>query len=98
MRSAHFSAIAITVMLGLTDGILGLAEASTKRNRDTPLTRSSGSNTAVGSVTVVPPQWADRLAHYFIDVRLHLADGVGHFTPLECPNQFAELILVQQPT
>ena len=45
-----------------------------------------------------PRQWADRLEHYFIDVRLHLADDVGHFTPLECPDQFAELILVQQPT
>ena len=45
-----------------------------------------------------PPEWADRLEHYFTDVRLHLADGAGHFTPLECPEQFAELILVQQPT
>jgi pimeloyl-ACP methyl ester carboxylesterase len=45
-----------------------------------------------------PPEWANRLDDYFTDVRLHMADGVGHFTPLECPDQFAELILVQQPT
>ena len=44
-----------------------------------------------------PPDWADRLNDYFTEVRLHVADG-GHFTPLECPDQFAELILVQQPT
>jgi pimeloyl-ACP methyl ester carboxylesterase len=42
-----------------------------------------------------PRLWADRLEHYFSDVRLHLADGVGHFTPLECPDQFAELILIR---
>ncbi|HKP43311.1 alpha/beta hydrolase [Mycobacterium sp.] len=45
-----------------------------------------------------PTAWSDRLAHYFTDVRLHMADDAGHFTPLECPEQFAELILVQQPT
>jgi pimeloyl-ACP methyl ester carboxylesterase len=45
-----------------------------------------------------PPQWADQLEHYFTDVRVHFADGAGHFTPLECSDQFAELILVQQPT
>ena len=33
MRSAHFSAIVITVMLGLTDGSFGIADASTTRNR-----------------------------------------------------------------
>jgi pimeloyl-ACP methyl ester carboxylesterase len=45
-----------------------------------------------------PRAWADRLEHYFTDVRLHVADDAGHFTPLESPEQFAELILVQQPT
>ena len=40
-----------------------------------------------------PPQWADRLEHYFTDVLLHMADGTGHFTPLECPEQFARLVL-----
>ena len=32
-----------------------------------------------------PREWADRLEHYFVDVRLHFVDGVGHFTPLELP-------------
>jgi pimeloyl-ACP methyl ester carboxylesterase len=45
-----------------------------------------------------PPEWADRLDDYFTDVRLHFAQGAGHFTPLEAPEEFAELILVQQPT
>jgi pimeloyl-ACP methyl ester carboxylesterase len=45
-----------------------------------------------------PAEWADRVQDYFDDVRLHVAHGAGHFTPLECPEQFAELILVQQPT
>jgi len=27
-----------------------------------------------------------------------VADEAGHFTPLESPEQFAELILVQKPT
>lgn len=39
-----------------------------------------------------PTAWADRLDDYFVDVQLHTADGVGHFTPLECPEKFAELI------
>jgi pimeloyl-ACP methyl ester carboxylesterase len=39
-----------------------------------------------------PREWADRLEDYFVDARLHLVDGVGHFTPLECPEEFAGLI------
>jgi pimeloyl-ACP methyl ester carboxylesterase len=39
-----------------------------------------------------PTAWADRLDDYFVDVRFHTADGAGHFTPLECPENFAELI------
>jgi len=45
-----------------------------------------------------PRQWADRLEHYFIDVQLHLAIDAGHFTPLECPEQFAELVLIRART
>lgn len=40
-----------------------------------------------------PVEWADRLGHYFEDVRLQIADEAGHFTPLECPQRFARLIL-----
>jgi hypothetical protein len=36
-------------MLGFTAGSFGIAEASTTRNRVTPLTRSCGSSTAIGS-------------------------------------------------
>lgn len=39
-----------------------------------------------------PREWSDRLAEFFADVSLHLVDGVGHFSPLECPEQFADLI------
>ena len=49
ISSAHFSAMAITVMLGFTEGSFGIAEASTTRSRCTPLTRSCGSSTAAGS-------------------------------------------------
>ena len=51
MSSAHFSAIVITVMLGLTAGSFGIADASTTRSPSTPLTRSCGSSTAIGSST-----------------------------------------------
>ena len=40
-----------------------------------------------------PREWADRLDDYFLDVRLHPIDGAGHFTPLECAQDFATLIL-----
>jgi pimeloyl-ACP methyl ester carboxylesterase len=40
-----------------------------------------------------PTEWSDRLADYFLDVRLHFAHNAGHFTPLECPELLAELIL-----
>jgi pimeloyl-ACP methyl ester carboxylesterase len=36
-----------------------------------------------------PRAWADRLDDFFTDVRLDRVDGVGHFTPLECPREFA---------
>lgn len=42
-----------------------------------------------------PPEWSDRLEHYFTDVQLYSAFDCGHFTPLECPEQFAELILIR---
>ncbi len=46
-----------------------------------------------GHDPLFPLQWADRLGHYFTDVRLHIADGAGHFTPLESPEHFAQLVL-----
>jgi pimeloyl-ACP methyl ester carboxylesterase len=39
-----------------------------------------------------PREWSDRLDEFFTDVRVTTVDGVGHFTPLECPDEFAELI------
>ncbi|MET0710999.1 MAG: alpha/beta hydrolase [Jiangellaceae bacterium] len=38
---------------------------------------------------VFPRAWSDRLDDFFADVRLQYVDGVGHFTPLECPRDFA---------
>jgi pimeloyl-ACP methyl ester carboxylesterase len=42
-----------------------------------------------------PREWSDRLDSYFSDVELHFAFEAGHFTPLECPDQFAELVLIR---
>ena len=42
-----------------------------------------------------PHEWSDRLEYYFTDVALHSAFDAGHFTPLECPEQFTELILIR---
>jgi len=42
-----------------------------------------------------PRDWSDRLDAYFTDVALHVAFDAGHFTPVECPEQFAELILIR---
>lgn len=36
-----------------------------------------------------PTAWSDRLDDFFVDARLRYVDGVGHFTPLECPRDFA---------
>jgi pimeloyl-ACP methyl ester carboxylesterase len=36
-----------------------------------------------------PRAWSDRLDDFFANVRLQYVDGVGHFTPLECPHDFA---------
>jgi pimeloyl-ACP methyl ester carboxylesterase len=41
---------------------------------------------------VFPPEWADRLEEYFSDVTVHFCTGAGHFTPLECATDFAELL------
>ncbi|MCA2217639.1 alpha/beta fold hydrolase [Jidongwangia harbinensis] len=45
-----------------------------------------------------PRTWSDRLDDYFTDVRLRHLDGVGHFTPLESPDEFAAAILSALPT
>jgi pimeloyl-ACP methyl ester carboxylesterase len=39
-----------------------------------------------------PREWSDRLGEFFADVELKTVDGVGHFTPVECPDAFAALI------
>lgn len=46
-----------------------------------------------------PRAWADRISEFFADARLYHADGVGHFTPVEAPRQFAALLneAVQRP-
>jgi pimeloyl-ACP methyl ester carboxylesterase len=36
-----------------------------------------------------PQAWSDRLGEFFADLRLAFVDGAGHFTPLECPGEFA---------
>jgi pimeloyl-ACP methyl ester carboxylesterase len=41
---------------------------------------------------VFPREWSDRLDDFFTDVTLPPVDGVGHFTPVECPKVFADLI------
>jgi pimeloyl-ACP methyl ester carboxylesterase len=46
-----------------------------------------------GRDPLFPPTWSDRLGHYFTDVTLHTAPAAGHFTPLECPEEFARLLL-----
>jgi pimeloyl-ACP methyl ester carboxylesterase len=39
-----------------------------------------------------PRAWSDRLDRFFSDVELRPLDGVGHFTPLEAPDAFAQAI------
>jgi pimeloyl-ACP methyl ester carboxylesterase len=39
-----------------------------------------------------PREWADRLDRFFSQVELRPLDGVGHFTPLEAPQAFADAI------
>jgi pimeloyl-ACP methyl ester carboxylesterase len=39
-----------------------------------------------------PRAWSDRLDEFFSDISVRPVDGVGHFTPLECPAEFADAI------
>lgn len=39
-----------------------------------------------------PPSWADRLSAFFSAATVHVMDGVGHFSPLEAPDAFADAI------
>jgi pimeloyl-ACP methyl ester carboxylesterase len=39
-----------------------------------------------------PPEWGDRLDEFFSDVSVQRLAGVGHFTPLEAPREFAAAI------
>jgi pimeloyl-ACP methyl ester carboxylesterase len=40
-----------------------------------------------------PADWSDRLNDSFANVALHNLADVGHFTPLECPRDFAEAVI-----
>jgi pimeloyl-ACP methyl ester carboxylesterase len=44
-----------------------------------------------------PREWSDRLDEFFSAVELRFVDGVGHFTPLECPQEFADAIVTARP-
>jgi pimeloyl-ACP methyl ester carboxylesterase len=39
-----------------------------------------------------PRAWSDRIEEFFADATLTLLDGVGHYTPLECPGAFATAV------
>lgn len=39
-----------------------------------------------------PPEWADRVDEFFADVTVRFHSGAGHFTPLECAEEFAGLV------
>jgi pimeloyl-ACP methyl ester carboxylesterase len=39
-----------------------------------------------------PRAWADRLGDFFADVTVLPVDGIGHFTPLEAPREFAATV------
>lgn len=39
-----------------------------------------------------PRAWSDRIDDFFIDAHLRYLDGAGHFTPVECPHEFAEAL------
>ncbi len=39
-----------------------------------------------------PREWSDRLGEFFSDVTLRFIDGVGHFAPLEYPEDLAAVI------
>jgi pimeloyl-ACP methyl ester carboxylesterase len=39
-----------------------------------------------------PPAWSDQLDRYFADLRLRHLSGVGHFVPMEAPDEFAEAV------
>jgi len=40
-----------------------------------------------------PRAWSDRIDDHFADVQVRPLDGVGHFTPLEAPSEFADAIM-----
>jgi pimeloyl-ACP methyl ester carboxylesterase len=40
-----------------------------------------------------PRAWSDRIDEFFTSATLTFVDGVGHFAPLEYPNEFANAIL-----
>jgi pimeloyl-ACP methyl ester carboxylesterase len=44
-----------------------------------------------------PRAWSDRLDEFFTNVRLVPVDGVGHFTPLECPAELAAAVTAATP-
>jgi pimeloyl-ACP methyl ester carboxylesterase len=39
-----------------------------------------------------PPRWADRLDSFFADITVHFCENAGHFTPVECASEFANLV------
>jgi pimeloyl-ACP methyl ester carboxylesterase len=39
-----------------------------------------------------PREWSDRVGEFFSDAEIRALDGVGHFTPLEAPAEFAAAI------
>ncbi|OBG70509.1 MULTISPECIES: alpha/beta fold hydrolase [unclassified Mycobacterium] len=72
-------------------GTVATAAAERPPARD----RRIGTPTSVlwpGSDPLFPRAWADRLDDFFADVTVTVVDGVGHFTPLECPGEFAALL------
>jgi pimeloyl-ACP methyl ester carboxylesterase len=45
-----------------------------------------------------PREWSDRIDDFFAAAQLTLIDDAGHFTPLECPHDFAAAVIAAART
>lgn len=73
----------------------GMVARSIAERAPAPSARLTTPTTALWPVhdPLFPLAWSDRVSDFFTDIEVRALDRVGHFAPLEAPDEFVAAIL-----
>ena len=85
---------AFVASIGWYRGGSGMVASSLAEQTPDPADRLAVPTTFLwpGHDSLFPREWSDRLGEFFTDVTVTPVDGVGHFVPVEAPDEFSRAV------